>query len=207
MITTPMTFCASVNVIEHVGKAGPSRCGSGHADHRSGLCGVIGDATHQPALIAQARVLGLHGMSRDAWKCYSVEGSWYHDVVAPGYKYNYDRYPGRRRTGATETAGSMSAPGYVVQGLGNPDSISSAAHGAGRQMSRGEAFRKFDWTSVRHSLKAKGVEVLSAGLDESPGAYKDIRRVMADQADLVRVVAEFQPKLVKMAGGRDKPED
>src|SRR5207249_3759833 len=93
--------------------------------------------------------------------------------------------------------GSMSAPGYVVQGLGNPDSISSAAHGAGRQMSRGEANRKFDWTSVRHSLKAKGVEVLSAGLDESPGAYKDIRRVMADQADLVRVLAEFQPKMVK----------
>ncbi len=103
--------------------------------------------------------------------------------------------------------GSMSAPGYVVQGMGNPDSLSSAAHGAGRRMSRGEATRKFDWDNVRRKLKSEGVELLSAGLDEAPGAYKDIRQVMADQADLVAVLAEFQPKLVKMAGGREKPED
>ncbi len=103
--------------------------------------------------------------------------------------------------------GSMSAPGYVARGLGNLDAISSAAHGAGRRMSRGEAMRKFDWASVRRKLKAEGVELLSAGLDEAPGAYKDIRQVMADQADLVAILAEFQPKLVKMAGGREKPED
>ncbi len=103
--------------------------------------------------------------------------------------------------------GSMSAPGYVVRGLGNPDSLSSAAHGAGRRMSRGEALKKFDWDQVRRKLKNAGVELMSAGLDEAPDAYKDIKQVMADQADLVTVLAEFQPKLVKMDGKPGRAED
>ncbi len=98
--------------------------------------------------------------------------------------------------------GSMSAPGYVVRGLGNAESLSSAAHGAGRRMSRHEAIKKFEWKTVQRLLKDQGVELISAGLDESPGAYKDIRRVMADQADLVAVLAEFRPRLVKMDAGR-----
>jgi tRNA-splicing ligase RtcB len=98
--------------------------------------------------------------------------------------------------------GSMSAPGFVVRGLGNPESISSAAHGAGRRMSRKRAFNTFDWDTVQHKLAAEGVELLSAGLDEAPGAYKDIRQVMADQADLVVALAEFHPRLVKMDAGK-----
>ncbi len=34
------------------------------------------------------RVMSLHGISRDAWKRYTAEGSWYYEIVAPGYKYN-----------------------------------------------------------------------------------------------------------------------
>lgn len=94
--------------------------------------------------------------------------------------------------------GSMSAPGFVVRGLGNVDSLSSAAHGAGRRMSRKEAFSRFDWDRVTRALTAQGVELISGGLDEAPDAYKDIRQVMADQADLVVALAEFQPRLVKM---------
>jgi tRNA-splicing ligase RtcB len=97
--------------------------------------------------------------------------------------------------------GSMSAPGFVVRGLGNIDSLNSAAHGAGRRMSRKQAFESFTWEQVQHKLKAQGVELISAGLDEAPGAYKDIRQVMADQSDLVLAVAEFQPRLVKMDDG------
>ena len=41
--------------------------------------------------------------------------------------------------------------------------------------------------------------VLSCGLDEVPGVYKDIRKVMEQQTDLVDVVARFDPKLVKMS--------
>jgi tRNA-splicing ligase RtcB len=98
--------------------------------------------------------------------------------------------------------GSMSAPGFVVRGLGNADSIDSASHGAGRRMSRSEAMKKFDWDTVKKKLKEQGVDLLSAGLDESPGAYKDIRQVMADQADLVETLAEFKPKMVKMDSGK-----
>jgi dTDP-4-amino-4,6-dideoxygalactose transaminase len=38
--------------------------------------------------IAKARVLSLHGMTKDAWKRYDKGGSWYYEVVAPGFKYN-----------------------------------------------------------------------------------------------------------------------
>lgn len=34
------------------------------------------------------RIMSLHGISKDAWKRYTAEGSWYYEIVAPGYKYN-----------------------------------------------------------------------------------------------------------------------
>jgi dTDP-4-amino-4,6-dideoxygalactose transaminase len=36
----------------------------------------------------RCRVMALHGISKDAWKRYTAEGSWYYEIVAPGYKYN-----------------------------------------------------------------------------------------------------------------------
>lgn len=36
----------------------------------------------------RVRVMSLHGISKDAWKRYTAEGSWYYEIVAPGYKYN-----------------------------------------------------------------------------------------------------------------------
>jgi tRNA-splicing ligase RtcB len=106
--------------------------------------------------------------------------------------------------------GSMSAPGFVVAGRGNPESLSSAAHGAGRRMSRSAAMKKFEWGVINRRLKQDGVELISAGLDEVPGAYKDIHSVMSAQQDLVKILAEFQPRLVKMDGAQGKayrPED
>lgn len=94
--------------------------------------------------------------------------------------------------------GTMEAPGFIVRGKGLPESLDSAAHGAGRRMSRSAAFKTFEWAAVEFKLKKSNVELLSAGLDEAPGAYKDIHTVMAAQSDLVDVVAEFQPQLVKM---------
>jgi len=52
---------------------------------------------------------------------------------------------------------------------------------------------------MRLSLKEHGVTLIGAGLDEAPGAYKDINRVMAAQTELVDVVAKFSPKIVRMA--------
>lgn len=47
-----------------------------------------GALTGRPDLIDQARVIGLHGMSRDAWKRFDKAGSWDYDIEAPGFKYN-----------------------------------------------------------------------------------------------------------------------
>jgi dTDP-4-amino-4,6-dideoxygalactose transaminase len=47
-----------------------------------------GMLTGAAELLERARVLSLHGMSRDAWKRYDKGGSWYYEVVAPGFKYN-----------------------------------------------------------------------------------------------------------------------
>ena len=44
--------------------------------------------TNDASLAERARILGLHGMSKDAWKRYSSGGSWRYDVLAPGFKYN-----------------------------------------------------------------------------------------------------------------------
>jgi dTDP-4-amino-4,6-dideoxygalactose transaminase len=162
VITTPITFCASANVIEHVGaetvlvdvephtmNIDPNQIAkaitpstraiiavhfAGHpvhmrdlmsiarerglfviedaahavaAEYQGRLAGTLGDlaafsfyATKNlttaeggmlvgsPDYMEQARILGLHGMSRDAWKRYSGKGSWWYEVVRPGFKYN-----------------------------------------------------------------------------------------------------------------------
>ncbi len=162
VITTPMTFCSSVNVIEHVGatpvladveadtltidpkevakKITPKTKAvlvvhyAGHpvdmnpilelakehnlaviedaahaipASYEGRMVGTLGDfasfsfyatknlttaeggmLTGKPEQLDKARMLSLHGMNRDAWKRYTAEGSWYYEVVAPGFKYN-----------------------------------------------------------------------------------------------------------------------
>ena len=162
VITTPMTFAASVNVIEHEGATpilvdvepdtlniDPARVAeaitprtrailpvhyTGHpadmnplldlakqhnlrviedaahalpATYENRMVGTIGDftafsfyatknlttaeggmLTGNAELINEARIWSLHGMSRDAWKRYEKNGSWYYEIVAPGFKYN-----------------------------------------------------------------------------------------------------------------------
>jgi len=91
--------------------------------------------------------------------------------------------------------GSMGTLSYVVRGLGNPESLCSASHGAGRKMSRGEARRQFNVKDL--AAQTAGVECRKDGgvLDEIPGAYKPIEQVMEHQKDLVEVVAELKQVL------------
>src|SRR6267378_4463310 len=103
--------------------------------------------------------------------------------------------------------GSMASPGFVVRGKGNAESLNSAAHGAGRVMSRTQAVKTFNWKEVNQFLRQRGVTLISAGLDEVPMVYKNIREVMAAQHDLVKVLGQFDPKLVKMAPHGERPED
>jgi dTDP-4-amino-4,6-dideoxygalactose transaminase len=164
VITTPMTFAASVNVIEHVGArpvlvdvepdtlnidpkavdaAVSARTRAILAVHYAGhpadldalwaiadthKCMLIEDAAHalparyrgrpigggdrgnpvafsfyatknlttaeggmltaSPDFLAQARIVSLHGMRRDAWKRYDKGGSWFYEIMLPGFKYN-----------------------------------------------------------------------------------------------------------------------
>lgn len=103
--------------------------------------------------------------------------------------------------------GSMGTPGFVARGRGEPESLNSASHGAGRRMSRTAAKSMFTWHDVKKFLSERGVTLISAGLDEAPMAYKDIESVMAAQSDLVEAVAKFEPRLVKMAPAGERPED
>ena len=103
--------------------------------------------------------------------------------------------------------GSMASPGFLVRGKGEPESLTSASHGAGRVMSRTKAMQSFTWSAVKKLLAERGVDLLSAGLDEVPGVYKDIHTVMAAQTDLVDVLGTFQPRLVKMCPSGERPED
>jgi tRNA-splicing ligase RtcB (3'-phosphate/5'-hydroxy nucleic acid ligase) len=103
--------------------------------------------------------------------------------------------------------GSMASPGYVVRGKGLSESLHSASHGAGRAMSRTKAMQSCTWSAAKKLLAERGVELLSAGLDEVPGVYKDIKAVMAAQSDLVEILGQFDPKLVKMCPAGDRAED
>ena len=103
--------------------------------------------------------------------------------------------------------GSMASPGFVVAGKGSAESLNSAAHGAGRVMSRKAAKERFNWKDANRFLRQQGVTLISAGLDEVPMVYKDIHQVMAAQSDLVTILGQFDPKLVKMAPSGERPED
>lgn len=95
--------------------------------------------------------------------------------------------------------GSMTAPGFLVRGKGEPEAIQSASHGAGRQMSRTQAKKEISKTDFKAILKDHNVTLIGAGLDEAPMAYKDIHQVMEAQKSLIDVVATFTPKMVRMA--------
>ena len=157
---------------------------------------------HIAAHLGAEVLLDLENHHNFAWKERHVVNGVPRDVVV-------------HRKGATPAhagvlgiiPGSMATPGYVVRGKGGEGSLGSASHGAGRAMSRTKANATFAWAAVNPVLKERNVHLISAGLDEVPGVYKDIHQVMAAQSDLVDVLAEFMPRLVKMAPSGERPED
>ena len=95
--------------------------------------------------------------------------------------------------------GSMGAPGFIVRGKGNPASFASCSHGAGRRISRRQAYQTLSKENMMEILRKRRVRLLSGPLDESPEVYKDIEAVIERQSDLIDVLARFDPRLVKMA--------
>jgi tRNA-splicing ligase RtcB len=115
------------------------------------------------------------------------------------------------RKGATPAAkgqvglipGTSGTASYIVEGLGNADSLNSSAHGAGRPFSRTEAKRRHDETYVKNWMKQQDVWHFGLEKDETLLAYKDIERVMSLQRELVKPIARMFPKIVIMGGRSD----
>lgn len=125
----------------------------------------------------------------------------HHNYVAEEVHYGQDVLVTRKgaiRAGQGELGiipGSMGTRSYIVRGLGSAESFESASHGAGRKMSRGQAKKRFTVKDL--AKQTEGVECRKDGgvIDEIPGAYKRIERVMEHQQDLVEVVAELKQVL------------
>jgi tRNA-splicing ligase RtcB len=130
----------------------------------------------------------------NAWKVMGEAVNCHHNYVARERHFGENVFVTRKGAISAREGelgiipGSMGARSYIVRGLGNPESLCSCSHGAGRRMSRTAAKRRFS----RDDLEAQtqGVECRKDGgvLDEIPGAYKDIDEVMANQSDLVEIV-------------------
>ena len=111
------------------------------------------------------------------------------------------------RKGATPAAegeigivpGSMGHDSFIVRGKGNPASLNSASHGAGRTMSRRQAISTLPKAERNAWLEERGIELIGGGMDEAPMAYKDIEEVLAQQSDLLEPIARFTPRMVIMA--------
>lgn len=88
--------------------------------------------------------------------------------------------------------GSMGARSFIVRGRGEPRSLCSCSHGAGRTMSRTAAKKRF--TLEDHARATEGIECRKDAdvIDETPMAYKSIEAVMEAQKDLVDVVHELR---------------
>jgi perosamine synthetase len=71
-----------------IGSIGDLTCFSFYATKAitTGEGGMV--TTDSPEFADRCRVMSLHGISKDAWKRYTAEGSWYYEIIAPGYKYN-----------------------------------------------------------------------------------------------------------------------
>jgi tRNA-splicing ligase RtcB len=120
--------------------------------------------------------------------------SCHHNYVARERHFGEDLLVTRKgaiRAGAGDMGiipGSMGTQSFIVRGKGNPESLCSCAHGAGRRMSRTEAKRRFTREDLER--QTEGVECRKDGgvIDEIPGAYKSIDEVMRNQSDLVDIV-------------------
>jgi tRNA-splicing ligase RtcB len=161
------------------------------------LAGAYASANHHQIHRKMARALGkkpvlmVENHHNFAWK----------EQLADGIEVMV------HRKGATPAAkgvlgiipGSMASPGFVVRGRGETASLNSASHGAGRQMSRTQAYKTFSQSEVKKLLQEKGITLIGGDLDEAPMAYKDIHSVMLAQQELVDVLAKFSPRIVRMA--------
>lgn len=102
--------------------------------------------------------------------------------------------------------GSMGTKSYIVEGRGNPDSIGSSSHGAGRLSSRTQAKKNIDRDAFHKLITEKDIVTVGIAADETNQAYKDIERVISLQVKdkVILPIAHLEPKIVMM-GRCNKP--
>lgn len=161
------------------------------------LAGDYSRANHEQIHLRLSNALGektlfkVENHHNFAWKEKLVDGK---DVIV-------------HRKGATPASkgtlgiipGSMASPAFIVRGKGNPESINSAAHGAGRLLSRKVAKQSITKREMQQYLNNNSVTLLGGNTDEAPWVYKDIHQVMEYQKDLVEIITLFTPRIVRMA--------
>lgn len=97
--------------------------------------------------------------------------------------------------------GNMRDGSFIVRGKGNPDSLCSSSHGAGRVLSRSKAKEVLNMDDFKATMTGVQAKVVNGTLDESPMAYKNIFDVMTMQQDLVDVLYHVKPIInIKGAG-------
>ncbi|NBC03356.1 MAG: RtcB family protein [Bacteroidetes bacterium] len=92
--------------------------------------------------------------------------------------------------------GSQGSSSFIVRGKGNRDAFESCSHGAGRVMSRNQAKKTLSVKEESKPLEERGILHAirhKSDLDEAPGSYKDIQKVMELQKDLIDIVIELEP--------------
>ncbi len=168
------------------------------------LAGRFAAANHEVIHRRLAKAVGLKPAA-------SIENhhnfAWEEGITAPTRFGSGERPAIVHRKGATPAArgvygiipGSMGDAGYVVRGRGEPASLNSASHGAGRLLSRRAAIQSITRTERDRYLKERGVTLIGGGLDEAPQAYKPIDQVVDAQAELIEIVGTFRPIMVRMA--------
>ena len=117
----------------------------------------------------------------------------HHNYVEKEHHYGAEVYVTRKGAVSARDGqlgiipGSMGERSFIVRGRGNPESFHSCSHGAGRAMSRRAARERF--TLKDHRAATEGVECRKDRdvIDETPGAYKPIDKVMKAQRDLVKI--------------------
>jgi tRNA-splicing ligase RtcB len=160
-------------------------------------------AQEYAALNRDVMLTRLEDVMRKAFRNVRFEApiSCHHNYVAEEHHFGEDVLVTRKgaiRAGAGELGiipGSMGARSFIVRGKGNPLSFESASHGAGRRMSRGQAKKSFTVRDLERQTEGVECRKDRGVLDEAPKAYKDIRRVMEQQQDLVEIVSELKQVL------------
>lgn len=92
--------------------------------------------------------------------------------------------------------GSMGTASYLVVGRGCEAAFGSCSHGAGRVLRRSEARRKIRPEALRRALGDVVIPAGEAMVEEAPAAYRDIRKVLRAQEDLVERRLRLEPLLV-----------